>query len=66
MAMLIFRQLADPTSSTYTYLLGDRESGWAMPCAPFGGSQMGFFALPVVDVLAGGLRSETAFRERAG
>ncbi len=27
-------------------VLGDDESGWAMPCAPFGGSQVGFFALP--------------------
>lgn len=27
-------------------VLGDRESGWAMPCAPFGGHGMGFFALP--------------------
>ena len=29
--------------------MGEEESGWAMPCAPFGGSVMGFFALPVVD-----------------
>ena len=29
-------------------VLGDLESGWAMPCAPFGGSGMGFFALPNV------------------
>jgi uncharacterized protein involved in type VI secretion and phage assembly len=27
-------------------VLGDVESGWATPCAPFGGSGMGFFALP--------------------
>jgi uncharacterized protein involved in type VI secretion and phage assembly len=27
---------------------GDDETGWAMPCAPFGGSSTGFFALPVV------------------
>src|SRR5947208_10552235 len=27
-------------------VMGDLESGWAMPCAPFGGSGMGFFALP--------------------
>jgi uncharacterized protein involved in type VI secretion and phage assembly len=27
-------------------VLGDAESGWAMPCAPFGGSQAGFFAVP--------------------
>jgi len=25
---------------------GDDETGWAMPCFPFGGSGMGFFALP--------------------
>jgi uncharacterized protein involved in type VI secretion and phage assembly len=29
-------------------VMGDLESGWAMPCAPFGGSGMGFFALPSV------------------
>jgi uncharacterized protein involved in type VI secretion and phage assembly len=29
-------------------VLGDQESGWALPCAPFGGSGMGFFALPKV------------------
>lgn len=28
-------------------VMGDDESGWAMPCAPFGGKSMGFFALPV-------------------
>lgn len=27
-------------------VMGDDESGWAMPCAPFGGKSMGFFALP--------------------
>ncbi len=27
-------------------VMGDRESGWAMPCVPFAGSGMGFFALP--------------------
>jgi uncharacterized protein involved in type VI secretion and phage assembly len=27
---------------------GDDESGWAMPCAPFGGKTLGFFALPAV------------------
>ena len=32
-------------------VLGDGESGWAMPAAPFGGNGMGFFALP--DVGAG-------------
>jgi uncharacterized protein involved in type VI secretion and phage assembly len=30
-------------------VMGDQDSGWAMPCAPFGGSGMGFFALPAVD-----------------
>jgi len=29
-------------------VLGDDESGWALPCAPFGGSQTGFFAIPTV------------------
>jgi len=27
-------------------VMGDQESGWAMPCAPFGGIGMGFFAIP--------------------
>ncbi|MGC5172567.1 phage baseplate assembly protein V [Microbacterium sp. DT81.1] len=27
-------------------VMGDRPSGWAMPCVPFAGSGMGFFALP--------------------
>jgi uncharacterized protein involved in type VI secretion and phage assembly len=31
-----------------TDVLGDRESGWAMPCAPFGGDGTGFFAVPKV------------------
>ena len=29
-------------------VFGEEESGWAMPCAPFGGSGVGFFALPTV------------------
>jgi uncharacterized protein involved in type VI secretion and phage assembly len=29
-------------------VMGDQECGWAMPCFPFGGSGMGFFALPSV------------------
>ena len=29
-------------------VLGDKESGWAMPCFPAGGSGMGVFALPKV------------------
>ena len=32
--MLVFRQLGDPTSSTYTYLLGDRASGEAVLIDP--------------------------------
>ncbi|HEY9754660.1 MAG TPA: phage baseplate assembly protein V [Oculatellaceae cyanobacterium] len=27
-------------------VFGDLESGWAMPCAPFGGNTTGFFAIP--------------------
>lgn len=30
-------------------VMGDEESGWAMPCAPFGGNGMGFFAIPTTD-----------------
>ncbi len=29
-------------------VLGSQASGWAMPCAPFGGPGSGFFALPAV------------------
>ncbi len=29
-------------------VLGDGESGWALPCLAFGGSQMGLFVLPAV------------------
>jgi len=32
--MLIFRPLFDPTSSTWTYLLGDRDSGEAVLIDP--------------------------------
>src|SRR5215471_14287552 len=32
--MLVFRQLFDPQSSTYTYLLGDRPSGQAVLVDP--------------------------------
>src|SRR4051812_24969111 len=32
--MLVFRQLFDPTSSTYTYLLGDSQSGEAVLIDP--------------------------------
>lgn len=31
-----------------TDVYGENDSGWAMPCAPFGGDQTGLFALPVV------------------
>jgi uncharacterized protein involved in type VI secretion and phage assembly len=31
-----------------TDVMGQDESGWAMPAAPFGGDHMGFFALPSV------------------
>ncbi|MDB5069133.1 MAG: hypothetical protein JWM87_244 [Candidatus Eremiobacteraeota bacterium] len=27
-------------------VMGDTESGWALPCAPYGGKEMGFFCLP--------------------
>jgi uncharacterized protein involved in type VI secretion and phage assembly len=30
-------------------VLGEDESGWAMPCAPFGGSRTGLFALPTIN-----------------
>lgn len=29
-------------------VLGEAESGWAMPCVPFAGKQMGFYVLPPV------------------
>lgn len=29
-------------------VFGDDDSGWALPCAPFGGREMGWFALPAV------------------
>jgi uncharacterized protein involved in type VI secretion and phage assembly len=32
--------------ATVPDVLGDDESGWALPCAPFGGASAGFFALP--------------------
>ena len=34
--------------ATVPDVMGDKESGWAMPSAPFGGNGMGFFALPKV------------------
>ena len=32
--------------ATVPDVMGADESGWAMPCAPFGGSQTGFFSIP--------------------
>lgn len=29
-------------------VLGDTESGWALPCLPFAGSGLGFYGLPAV------------------
>jgi uncharacterized protein involved in type VI secretion and phage assembly len=29
-------------------VMGERDSGWALPCAPFGGNKVGFFAVPAV------------------
>lgn len=34
--------------ATVPDVYGDGTSGWAMPCAPFGGDKVGFFALPTV------------------
>ncbi|WP_420456544.1 phage baseplate assembly protein V [Rubrivirga sp.] len=34
--------------ATVPDVLGDQESGWALPCSPFGGDQTGLFALPTV------------------
>ena len=34
--------------ATVPDVMGDQESGWAMPSVPFGGSGTGFFALPSV------------------
>lgn len=34
--------------ATVPDVLGDEESGWAMPCLPFAGSGMGFVCLPAV------------------
>jgi uncharacterized protein involved in type VI secretion and phage assembly len=30
-------------------VLGDQDSGWAMPCAPYAGSGVGLFLVPPVD-----------------
>jgi uncharacterized protein involved in type VI secretion and phage assembly len=30
-------------------VLGKEPSGWALPCMPFGGNNMGFYAIPDVD-----------------
>jgi len=34
--------------ATVPDVLGSEDTGWALPCAPFGGSQTGFFAIPTV------------------
>lgn len=34
--------------ATVPDVLGEQESGWAMPCLPFAGDKIGFFALPAV------------------
>lgn len=34
--------------ATVPDVLGSKESGWAMPCMPFGGDGMGMFCLPKV------------------
>ena len=34
--------------ATVPDVFGDDPCGWAMPCAPFGGSGIGFFAVPPV------------------
>ncbi|HEY7814964.1 MAG TPA: phage baseplate assembly protein V [Nakamurella sp.] len=33
--------------ATVPDVLGSDESGWAMPCLPFAGQSVGFFALPI-------------------
>jgi Type VI secretion system/phage-baseplate injector OB domain len=33
---------------TVPEVLGETQSGWALPCAPYGGPQCGFFAIPPV------------------
>jgi len=30
-------------------VLGDEETGWALPCVPYGGSGVGFFFIPPVE-----------------
>lgn len=44
---------ADPlmmgrVQATVPDVFGEQASGWALPCAPFGGEHMGFFAIPSV------------------
>ena len=41
-------QLGRIRASVPAVLGGSLETGWAMPCFPFGGAGMGFFALPKV------------------
>lgn len=30
-------------------VLGDRETGWALPCSPYGGKNVGFCFIPPID-----------------
>jgi hypothetical protein len=34
--------------ATVPDVLGEMPSGWALPCAPYGGTQAGFFAVPPI------------------
>lgn len=49
----IVRDINDPLqtfriTASVPDIFGEDESGWAMPCFPFGADGMGFFALPKV------------------
>ena len=43
-------------------VLGDHESGWALPAMPFAGQGMGFFAIPPVGSTIARSSSTTAWR----
>ena len=45
---------------------GDDESGWAMPCAPFGGAKTGFFAVPRSAPACGSSSSTATPTTRSG
>ena len=57
--MLVFRQLFDTTSSTYTYLLADRASGQAILIDPVFGQARRDAAL--LDELGRTIRSSIRF-----